>query len=121
MVRSMVGIIISLILSFAVSGKHQLSRLSRLGQCRLNEEDLLALGICRTDGSYVGTPKRNTRINADDLLILYGRGWTLKNLDKRQAAVRGEVEHGEAVQEQKIHGDEQDKKEDEYRRKKRLS
>ena len=187
----MVSIIISLILSFAGSGEHELSRLSRLGwlvtgvallwiiarsnylenwmrhmikkalerwtylelhdytellnlsgeytvrelrveeqdwladknlgQCRLNEEGVLVLGIYRADGSYVGAPKAVTRIYADDLLILYGRSRTLQNLDNRESGVRGEVEHDEAVHEQKIHNDEQDKKEDEYRREKASS
>jgi len=184
----MVSIIISLILSFASSGEHELSRLSRLGwllagvlllwilarskfleywmrsiikralgrwtglevrdytellnlsgeytvrelkvkeqdwladkkleECRLHDEGVLILGINRPDGSYVGAPTADTKIYAGDLLILYGRSKTLQNLDERRAGAAGEVEHGEAVDEQKKEEADQARKNEEYNKKK---
>lgn len=83
----------------------------RVKECRLHDEGVLILGVYRTDGRYVGAPMADTRIYAGDVLILYGRARTLKNLDEREAGVKGEAEHEEAVNEQRLEESEQQREE----------
>jgi hypothetical protein len=82
-----------------------------LDDCQLNQEGVLVLGIRREDGSYVGAPKGTTTIHAGDTLLLYGRGKTLQDLDRRRADPAGDVEHREAVSEQERHEAEQERRE----------
>jgi uncharacterized protein with PhoU and TrkA domain len=82
-----------------------------LNECQLNQEGVLVLGVRRDDGSYVGAPKGSTTIHAGDTLLLYGRGKTLQDLDRRRADVAGDVEHREAVSEQERHEAEQQRQE----------
>jgi hypothetical protein len=72
------------------------------------------LGIYRSDGSYVGAPKAETKIYPEDTVILYGRGKTLRNLDERRADATGEAAHEEAVSEQKQHEREEERQEKHY-------
>ena len=85
-------------------------------ECRLHDEGVLILGIYRADGHYVGAPLADTRMYAGDVLILYGRSSTLKNLDTRVAGAKGESEHMEAVSEQRREESKQQRKESEYGR-----
>ncbi len=73
----------------------------RLRQCRLRQEGLLVLGIQRGEGDYVGAPHGDTRIEAGDTLILYGRDETLEGIDRRRAGATGESAHAEAVGQQR--------------------
>lgn len=73
----------------------------KLEECRLRDEGVQVIGIYRSDGGYVGAPMGDTKIHADDNLILYGREKTLNNLDERKAGVKGEAEHKEAAREQR--------------------
>jgi len=88
-----------------------------LKTCYFPEEGITVLGIIRKDGGYVGGPKGETEIYPGDTLILYGRAEKLKELDKRCADVAGDEAHNRAVSEQKLHMEEQDRYEDEYKRK----
>jgi hypothetical protein len=90
----------------------------KISDCQLRDEGILVLGIYRGDGSYVGAPTADTKIFADDTLILYGHSDVLKNLDQRQAGVAGETEHRNAISEQKKREEEQARKDEEYRKKK---
>lgn len=73
--------------------------LSTLG---LHEEGVLVLGIYRPDGHYVGAPGRQTRVYANDTLILYGRISVLQELDSRLPGEAGEEAHriAKAIQSQ---------------------
>lgn len=60
-----------------------------LEDLRLRSEGVVVLGIQRKDGRYIGAPKGTTRIEADDLLILYGRLPVLNELDRRHSEEAG--------------------------------
>jgi K+/H+ antiporter YhaU regulatory subunit KhtT len=68
-----------------------------LGDLRLRDEGVLVLGIVRADGSYLGVPTKETRVDAGDTLILYGRDGTFVDLTERQAGAAGDRAHEMAV------------------------
>ena len=88
----------------------------RLDMCRLPDEGVLVLGIYRSDGSYVGAPNKNTQIESGDTLILYGRGESLADLDKRGAGASGDQAHQRAVHEQQHEVARQDAREERSRK-----
>jgi hypothetical protein len=67
---------------------------------QLANEGVLVLGIERRDGSYVGAPRGQTRVEVGDMLVLYGRGDALSDLDIRQAGMEGNMHHVMAVTKQ---------------------
>ncbi len=72
-----------------------------LAELRLSDEGVLVLGIQRAaDGTYLGAPKGWTKVHADDVLILYGDGQRLAELDERKAGLFGEAAHQQAVEQQ---------------------
>jgi hypothetical protein len=71
--------------------------LSDLG---LRDEGVVVLGVTRPDGRYVGAPTGDTVIHADDVLIVYGRGERLHELDRRRRGTAGTGARSTAVQEQ---------------------
>lgn len=87
-----------------------------LADCRLREEGVLALGIYRTNGAYLGAPEPSTRIYSGDTLLLYGRSHVLRNLDERRAGPIGEAEHARARTEQQQEEAEQERREEAYER-----
>ena len=60
----------------------------------------MVLGIQRSDQSYLGAPQGETEIEVGDLLILYGRNSSLKELDERRSDASGDISHEKAVKEQ---------------------
>lgn len=72
----------------------------RVGKLKLWEEGINLIGIQRSDGTYLGTPKGNTKIVTRDQLILYGRKNNIKNLEERKQDFLGDEEHEKAVKEQ---------------------
>ena len=56
----------------------------RLDALELPEEGVLVLGVLRADGSYLGAPHGETRIEAGDTALLYGRAPVLAEIDGRQ-------------------------------------
>jgi hypothetical protein len=72
-----------------------------LAESRLRKEGVIALGIKRTDGTYLGAPKSDSKILAGDVLLLYGRDAALERLDTRKAGPRGTAEHRRAIVEQR--------------------
>lgn len=68
-----------------------------LAELRLVNEGVLVLGIEKSNGDYIGTPRGHTRLVADDCLILYGQQESLLDLDERRADVEGNVKHLLAV------------------------
>jgi hypothetical protein len=71
-----------------------------LAELKLSDEGVLALGVEKADGSYVGAPRGRTRLEPDDTLLLYGRGNILSDLDQRQAGSAGNWAHHRAVDQQ---------------------
>ena len=68
-----------------------------LEQLRLANEGVLVLGIEKPNGEYVGAPRGQTCLEAEDCLILYGRQELLLELDERQEGMEGNVQHVMAV------------------------
>lgn len=67
-----------------------------LAELRLNDEGVIVLGVQRED-AYVGAPDGDTRIDAGDVLILYGQGDQIAELDVRERGVAGESRHRRAA------------------------
>lgn len=88
-----------------------------VSECRLHDEGVTILGIIRNDKTYAGVPRPDTTVHPDDVLILYGRQDRLDELTKRRAGSEGEVRHSEAVQDQELKEDEQERRDREYNRK----
>jgi K+/H+ antiporter YhaU regulatory subunit KhtT len=73
----------------------------KLAECGLRDEGVLALGIKRAKGTYLGAPGGSTSIGAGDTLILYGRDRVLEDLERRRRGASGDRDHEEAVSEQR--------------------
>ncbi|MBP7829612.1 MAG: TrkA C-terminal domain-containing protein [Kiritimatiellae bacterium] len=65
----------------------------------LTREGVLVLGIQKPDGSFIGAPRGDNRIEVDDILVLYAPIRRLQELDQRRAGPPGEEAHEEAVEE----------------------
>ena len=72
-----------------------------LAELSLRDEGVQVLGIVRDNGTYVGLPRGSTPIEADDVLILYGRDEAVTELDERSSGPEGDREHLEAIEEQR--------------------
>lgn len=70
-----------------------------LAALRLNDEGVMVLGVQRVDGTYVGAPDGETYLAAGDVLILYGRGDQVAELDARERGILGEARHRRASEE----------------------
>lgn len=71
-----------------------------LTETQLRAEGVLVLGIKRPDGTYLGTPKGQTKILPEDTLLVYGRVTALAEIDERRRDSWGDREHEEAIAEQ---------------------
>jgi hypothetical protein len=72
-----------------------------LADLRIFDEGILVLGIEKQDGTYVGAPRGQARLNAGDTVLMYGRRDVLGRLDQRRSGSQGNWEHQEAVFRQK--------------------
>ena len=80
-----------------------------LGSLELRDEGAVVLGLTRADGRYVAAPSAGTRVGVGDVLIVYGRGALLRELDHRPAGAAGDQAHARAVAEQvRLENDEAD-------------
>ncbi|HUF13510.1 MAG TPA: TrkA C-terminal domain-containing protein [Longimicrobiales bacterium] len=70
-----------------------------LQELELRSEGVNVLGIERPDGSYVGTPRGKTKLDAGDVLIVYGRAESIVRVDARPDNWLAQHEHERAVQE----------------------
>jgi MFS family permease len=66
-------------------------------EAALPKEGVLVLGIERSDGTYIGTPRAKDLIRSGDNLILYGLSTRIAELDQRVAGASGERAHSKAV------------------------
>ena len=83
-----------------------------LSELELNREGVLVLGITRDDGSYLGAPRGESRIEAGDTIMLYGREQTLTDLDERRQGVGGALRHAETVAAESAEAEGEQAKED---------
>lgn len=68
-----------------------------LNELGLREEGVVVLGINRPDGGYLGAPDGATRVQADDVVILYGLAEAVRAIDERKRGPLGDAEHERAV------------------------
>lgn len=73
---------------------------SRLEDLELFDEGITVLGVHRHDGTYVGVPRGETRLEAGDRLVLYGRKESLSELDDRRKGPGGDEAHERGRREQ---------------------
>jgi K+/H+ antiporter YhaU regulatory subunit KhtT len=90
-----------------------------LSECRLPQEGMIVLGIYRVDDDYIGIPRGETEIYANDTLVIYGRSKTLRELEQRRADRSGDQAHANSVREQKKHRAEQEQRERAHKQKQR--
>ena len=81
-----------------------------LKELQLDKEGVLILGVKRADGEYIGAPYGQTKVEINDIIILYGEESGLQNLEDRKKGSGGDEEHDEAVNEQNKKKEEQDNK-----------
>lgn len=60
---------------------------------QLSREGVIVLGIERHDGSYIGAPTASTRVEAGDVMLIYGAGSVLAELSGRPAGPAGTEAH----------------------------
>jgi hypothetical protein len=87
-----------------ISGDHVINELAvqpsdwicgrTLRELRLRDEGVVVLGIERS-GRYLGTPRPDTVLQEGDVLLLYGHGDVIAELDSRGAGALGELAHAE--------------------------
>jgi hypothetical protein len=66
----------------------------------LHAEGITVLAIHRQDGGFVGVPRRSTRLEPGDRLVIYGREDLLAELALRLEGVPGDRAHHQAVAKQ---------------------
>lgn len=66
-------------------------------EAALPREGVLVLGIQRSDGNFIGTPRAGDLVLTGDTLILYGLSSRIAELDQRRAGDSGERAHSEAI------------------------
>jgi hypothetical protein len=72
----------------------------RLTELRLPDEGVLVLGVATPDGTYVGAPRGDHRLESGDTVVMYGHKERLSNLDQRPAGTLGNREHRKAIDQQ---------------------
>jgi len=71
-----------------------------LAELKLADEGVLALGIEKPNGAYLGAPRGNHEMVAGDNILIYGPRDILANLDERRAGSEGNWEHHLSVDKQ---------------------
>ena len=71
-----------------------------LSHLKLSEEGVLVLGVRRSDGYFIGSPRGETTVYMDDELIIYGREDALKNLSERRHGPEGDLQHKLSIEQQ---------------------
>jgi hypothetical protein len=82
----------------------------------LRNEGVAVLAIVCPNGTYIGTPERDTAPQPDDTLILYGPAERLAELDNRQVGAEGDRAHADAVLSQRGRFTDQEQEEKAARR-----
>lgn len=79
-----------------------------LDEAKLAQEGVLVLGMERDD-SYIGAPQGDHRVQAGDVLVVYGERDRLQLLGERRAGPEGDAAHERGVEEfQKAQGQDRD-------------
>lgn len=70
----------------------------RLRDLRLRDEGVTVIGVHHDGGAYEGAPGPETRLQAGERLILYGRAERIAELDHRQVGPPGDQAHDRACE-----------------------
>lgn len=73
----------------------------KIKNTKLRDEGLNILAITRKDGTFLGAPDGETKIENGDSLIIYGRAEGLQKLESRSKGSGGNKEHKSMIKEQK--------------------
>jgi hypothetical protein len=105
-----------------LTGDYQITNLSiekedwisnkMLKESDLSHEGIMVLGIQRKNGPYIGSPSADTEIHAEDVLTVYGKSASFKELDNRRKGRRGDRQHQEAVLEHERNQEEEQQEDD---------
>jgi hypothetical protein len=68
-----------------------------LEEARPAEEGVLVLGVATPGGDWFGTPAGDTRLDAGDTLMVYGRAEAIRALQQRRKGAAADREHAAAV------------------------
>lgn len=68
-----------------------------LADAQLSAEGIIVLGVERADGSFLGAPTGQTRMEVGDTLLLYGSAPQLRELADRPAGDAGQAAHDASV------------------------
>lgn len=68
-----------------------------LAELALSDEGVLVLGVQRGPHAYLGAPRGDTRVEVGDVLIVYGPGERIEDLDRRAAGPEGDEARRRAV------------------------
>lgn len=71
-----------------------------LKEVELAREGMIVIGINRKEGGFVGAPYGPTIIRPGDVLMIYGRSDSIKELDERRSGYSGDLAHQQAINEQ---------------------
>lgn len=71
-----------------------------LADLALSDEGVLVLGVQRGAQAYLGAPRGDSRVEAGDVLIVYGPGQRIEDLDRRPAGPEGDAARTAAVEAQ---------------------
>jgi NhaP-type Na+/H+ and K+/H+ antiporter len=88
-----------------------------LKESKLPHEGIIVLGVQRKNGPYIGTPQGDTKILPEDVLTVYGKAASFKELDTRRKGRRGDREHEEAVLEHEKDREKEQQEDEEVQRK----
>lgn len=68
-----------------------------LADLALSDEGVLVLGVQRGAQAYLGAPRGDSRVEAGDVLIVYGPGARIEDLDRRPAGPEGDAARAAAI------------------------
>ena len=71
-----------------------------LADVGLRDEGIVVIGIERQNGDYLGVPYGETEIFPGDVLVVYGLGGSIEDIDQRVRGRKAEFEHRQKVEDQ---------------------
>lgn len=84
------------LVELAITEKDWLAGMS-LAEADIRGEGLLVLAVKHANGEFIGVPDGDTRVEADDNLVLYGHLDAIMALDRRRRSGLAEQSHREAT------------------------
>ncbi len=74
----------------------------KLEDLSLPDEGILVIGIHRSDGYFIGSPRGSSVLYAGDSVVLYGKEERLKGLSERLPGTSGDLLHERAIRSQRM-------------------